>query len=335
MRITHETLIKYAQEAVENQIKLDRNLLAACLVGSVLTDEPLVAGSTDIDLILIHPAPPQTPREVQRVTDDVSLDIYHYDQSIFFQPRHLRLDPWLGPTIQNHPKLLHDSRHWFEFTQASVGSQFYRPDYCISRSRTLLDRARDTWKQIDPSGGEIAHSVSSYLNAVEYAANAVACLSGPPLTIRRFLPNYPERVHAVDRPGLMTGLVGLISAGETDAAAIHTWAQDWQSAFDSASSRTGQTDPELNAARRHYLLSAIECLMESDHPTDALWPILKSWTAAVKTLSRTTIHHQPWMEAISILQLDSEHLPERLKALDAYLDTVDETLESWARANGA
>jgi hypothetical protein len=335
MRITRETLMKFANDAVAAQAKTDRNLLAACLVGSVLADDPMISGSADIDLILIHSTPPAKFREIQRLTDDVSLDLYHYDQAIFFQPRHLRLDPWLGPTIQNHPQLLHDARHWFEFTQASVGSQFYRPDYCVARSRSLLARARQSWSQISLPAEDLANTLSIYLSAVENAANAIACLSGPPLTIRRFLTQFPVRVQQIGKPGLMNGLMGLLAPEDCTAEEISHWATDWQSAFDAAGSRTDLTDPELHPARKQYLLSCVQSLIEVGNPSAALWPLLNSWTGAIRCLPRTTVYHQPWLDALATLHLDGKNLVDRVHGLDAYLDTVDETLDQWALENGA
>jgi hypothetical protein len=230
---------------------------------------------------------------------------------------------------------LHDTRHWFELIQASVGAQFYRPDFCLARSHSFLDRAREIWNELQGVEDEHPRLVARYLEAVESGANAIACLSGPPLTLRRFLPNFLERVQAVEKPGLMTGLSSLISFGETEPATLHSWLDSWNAAFEAASHLSGQADPELHPARKHYLYNAQESLLESDHPAAILWPLLLTWTRAVQSLPRTTVHHQPWREAMASLHLDLDHLPERMKALDAYLDTVDETLDEWAQKNGA
>ncbi len=76
-----------------------RSAILACiyLTGSLLSGSPLLGGTTDIDLVFVHTSTPAFPREeVVRLSDEVHLDIAHFSQTIFHQPRHLRVDPWVG-----------------------------------------------------------------------------------------------------------------------------------------------------------------------------------------------------------------------------------------------
>ena len=76
-----------------------RTVVCIYLTGSLLTEEPLLGGTTDIDLICVHRQRTAMRREIVRLVDEVHLDIGHFTQADFDQPRHLRQDPWLGPYL--------------------------------------------------------------------------------------------------------------------------------------------------------------------------------------------------------------------------------------------
>ena len=151
MRITRETLLKIATETAAQRVRQNRSLVSILATGSLLEEEPVLGGTTDIDLIFVHSGQPPIDRELVRLNDEVHLDIAHLPQSLFNQPRQLRVDSWLGPAIYANPILLHDTQHWFEFTQASVRSQFTRPDYALGRARPFAERARQSWLQMRES----------------------------------------------------------------------------------------------------------------------------------------------------------------------------------------
>ena len=82
MRITQEMLIKIAKDHVAKRIRKEKDLVAVYLTGSVSGGEPLLGGSTDIDMIFVHKEEPPLKREVLRVTYEISLDIEHHHQSL-------------------------------------------------------------------------------------------------------------------------------------------------------------------------------------------------------------------------------------------------------------
>ena len=90
MRLSRESLIKAARDYAAQRAKVSRRIICIYLTGSVLGDAPLLGGTTDIDLFIIHDSEPVQPREVVRLSDDVTLDISHQDQAVYRQPRHLR-----------------------------------------------------------------------------------------------------------------------------------------------------------------------------------------------------------------------------------------------------
>jgi hypothetical protein len=220
MRNTRDFLHKTAMDHVAKRIKSDKDLVGAYLIGSVLSDEPLMGGTTDIDLVIIHVGEPKVKREIIRVNDEVHLDVVHHSESVYQQPRTLRAEAWLGTAIQNHPVLLYDVRHWFEFTQASAGSQFYRPDHILARARTLSEKARSIWTELNEGRPIYVKKVRKFMEAVECAANAAASLTGAPLTRRCFLRDFPDRCTEIGASGLVTSLVNLLDLQNLNAENI-------------------------------------------------------------------------------------------------------------------
>jgi len=364
MRITRDNLIRLAQETAAQRARADRGIVCIYAVGSLLSADPLLGGTTDIDLVCVHDRQPDQPREIVRLSSDVHLDIAHHPQSLYRYPRQLRQDPWIGSSLYSGPLLLHDTQHWFDFTQASVKAQFWQADNVNARSRQLLSQARQGWVSLDAIGlaGSVAggvaggdatglawkasfstQQVSAYLQALEHAANAVACLNGEPMTERRFLPLFRERSQAAGNPGLSIGLAGLAGASLVDGETIHSWLQSWQQAFKKSGSLPG-APARLHPSRLGYYERAIEAFLSADrpaasHPQDALWPLLRTWTRAVELISEAYPLEDgdeltAWNQACAHLQLDPPHFPDRLKGLDSFLDSIEELLEKWAQENG-
>jgi hypothetical protein len=308
-------------------------LLSAYLHGSLLDGDPFLGGAADIDLVFVHNEPALVDREIQRMSDDVHLDIAHHDRVDYRNPRELRMHPWLGPTIFR-ARSLYDPQHFLDFVQASVGGQFNRPDYVLARTRGQAEHARQMWlslhSQDSPSRVE---DVVLYLRAVEHAANAIAGLSGQPLTERRFLLNFPARAQAIGHPGLYPGLLGLLGAPHAQPEAIRGWLPAWQQAYQELPA--DQAPLRLHPHRRSYYLKAFEKIISGETPQDLLWPLLHTWTDAIRCFPAQSEHVGSWQAALEKLGLQGEAFSERVSALDAYLDTVEETLDDWARANGA
>ena len=333
MRITRETLLKIARDAATQRGRADRRVICIYLTGSLRRDDPLLGGAADIDLFMVHDSQPPAQREIVRLSDEIHLDIAHVSDVVFRQPRHLRADPWVGAYMCDNPVVLYDTQHWFEFTQASVNAQFYRPDYVFERATPLAEAARQAWLSLHSGSVSAApQKIMVYLSALEKAANAIACLTGVPLTERRFLLNYPQRTQAINRPGLAAGLVDLIASQPVTDEAWASWVTDWQAAY-SAVNRLDTCPPRLHACRWGYYERAASAL-RSEHPEAAIWLLFRTWTLALVHLPEEAGLRQPWEAALQKIGLDEGNLPSRLEAMDAYLDTVEETLDVWAKANG-
>jgi len=332
MRITREMLVKLARDTVTQRLRADPGLLAVYVHGSLLTDAPLLGGTADVDLFFIHNDDIEVEREIVRVTEEVHLDIAHHPRKLYRQPKALRLQPWLGTTIFGC-QILHDPQHFMAFTQASVRGQFDRPDHVLERSRPLADQARQIWLSYSmglPQPG--IEAVSLYLQAIEKAANAIALLSGAPLTERRFLLQFPQRAQAIGHPGLYAGLLGLLGGPVTDQAVLGIWLTAWRAAYEALPD--SKRPARYHRHRLAYFERALQAMLESDTPQTALWPMMHIWSDVVSNLGDDPEHLAPWQEAGKYLGWLGAGFTERLAALDAYLDTIEETLDDWGRASG-
>ncbi|HAD05689.1 MAG TPA: hypothetical protein DCE76_00855 [Anaerolineaceae bacterium] len=333
MRITLEALHKAARESAERYARRDRSLVCIYLTGSLLGDEPLLGGTTDIDLIFVHTTLPPYPREIVRLTDEIHLDIAHLPQSAFQQPRRLRADNWIGSFLCANPIVLHDLGHWFEFTQASAGAQFDLPEYVLQRARQFSDNARQSWLDLQAQPAESTpRQIHQYLDILENASNAVSVLYGTPLTERRFLIEFPKRAESAGRPGMAAGLADLIQDDPASYELIENLLENWRSAMQAAGALP-EKPPRLDPARQAYYERAILSLSE-ESPAAALWLMLRTWTRAARALPEDADVLSAWQAGCKRLALSADSLPERLKAVDAYLDIVEETLDLWGDQYG-
>ncbi len=332
MRINRNMLLKIANDTVNTYVSTDRTLLAVYLQGSLLEDSPLIGNTADIDLFFIHTDEVGMDREIVRVSDEVHLDISHHSHVLYRQPRELRVHPWLGPAVYGC-KIMYDPQHFLDFVQASVRGQFNSVENVLSRVRRQAIHAREMWEAFythphppDPQDASI------YLHALEHAANAVSGLSGQNLTERRFLLDLPARVEAVHKAGLYAGFLGLMGASAVDGETIRSWIPAWQNAY---AALPASTIPiRLHLHRWLYYERAVDVILSSQAAHDALWPIWRTWTHAMCVLPVDTSHRSAWQKTGEQLGLLGESFVDKIAGLDAYLDMVEELLDTWARENG-
>lgn len=328
MRINRDVLIRLAKQTAERISRNDRSLLSIYLTGSVLQDDPLLGGTTDIDLICVHDRPPAVSRELQRLSNEVHLDILHLVKNAYDPPRRLRRDPWLGTYLVEQALQLYDRLHWFEFTQASATAQFYLPENTLARCRWFYEPARRAWLDMQvKTGVSNPERVLAYCDTLSNAANTLICLSSPPLSVRRLMVEFPRRALAAGVPELTGDLVNLYTPQEFDLSAWEEWMHACRQALDACS---GEKDASLEIVpcRRAYWLNAANALV-NDMPAAAIWILLNTWTRAVAGLPASSEERKAWQKFIAALNLDKNHHQEHIEALDALLDRLDETLENW------
>jgi len=335
MRVTRESLIKIAKETAQERAFNDRDIIAVYLTGSLATDEmdPMLGGTADIDIILVHASEPKHRREFIKLTPDFHVDISHRAKAEFKRPRELRMDPWLGWEMYD-PQLLFEREKFFEFVQAGLraGFEFNAPALALQRSRILLKDARQLWRELLEINDTVTPmDVARYMNSLYHAVNAVAELSGPPLQERRLMLDFASRAETAQRPGMEAALIGLLGASELEASTIQSWLPEWKLAFESAMD-SSRVDPRVHQTRVNYYEKAIQTMLESDKPRTALWPLLQTWTLAVEVLP--DMAGNPWRVACGQLGLTVVGIEERVEALDHFLDEVESLLDELATQHG-
>jgi hypothetical protein len=333
MRVTRESLIRIAKETVQERAYNDREIIAAYLTGSLRTSEPLLGGTTDIDLVFVHAGQPERKREFVRLSPDFHIDIRRRARADYSSLRELRGDPWLGFEMYD-PLLLYEREKFFEFVQASLraGFEFEQPPLMMERCRALYATARKIWVELtETSDLQAAQRLSMYLESVYNAANAVAELSGPPVAERRLLLEFPQRAQAAGRHGMHAGLLGLLGGGQLDAGRLDNWIADWKAGFLAASTTPG-VDVRIHSSRMNYYEKAIKAILGGEDPLAALWPLLQTWTLAAKALEGEQLKF--WQSACADLDLTGAALVERMQGLDHFLDEIEILLDEVSAANG-
>ncbi len=334
MRVTRETLIRIAKETAQERAFNDRDIIAAYLTGSLVGDtDPMLGGTADIDLILVHASTPMQKRELVKLTPDFHLDIGHRAKAEFKSPRELRGDPWLGYEMFA-PMFLYEREKIFDFVQAALraGNEFESPAMTMQRCRKLYNDSRQLWIDLsDVSEKSGPKEVAQFFQALFHAANAIVELNGPPIQERRLLLDFPRWAELAERPALTAGLFGLIGASGLDAEIISAWLPAWKDDF-SAASQNSRVDARIHMARVNYYEKAIKTMLGSDHPSAALWPLMNTWALAAKVLPEDDT--AAWRAAASALGLTGASFVERVEGLDHYLDEIDLYLDQLATANG-
>ncbi len=335
MRVTRESLIRIAKETAQERSFNDRSVIAAYLTGSLATDgDPMLGGTTDIDLVLVHSTPAPMSREIVKLTPDFHIDLHHRAKSDFKSTRELRTDPELGYEMYD-PMFIWQREKFFEFVQAGLraGFEFQSPAIMLTRCRKLLSEARRGWIDLSDISADKAGplQVKQLLGAVEHAANSVAEISGAPLAERRFLVEFPGRAEAAERPEFTEAIFGLIGAGQVDAPALSGWLSAWAADF-LASAPDPKVDMSIHPARLNYYEKGIQALLEGETPLTALWPLIHSWTAASQVLHPQ--ESSPWDTACRELGLLGESFEQRVSDLDKFMDQVEIRLDEIATASG-
>jgi len=335
MRVSRESLIRIAKETAQERAFNDRGIIAAYLTGSLVSKEvdPMLGGTADIDVILVHADEPMYHREFVRLTPDFHVDISHRARAEFKKPRELRLDPWLGWEMYD-PMLLFEREKFFEFVQAGLraGFEFNAPAPALRRSRLLLSQARQAWRKLLEVGEVVTpRNVGQYMQSLFQAVNAVAELSGPPLHERRLLLEFASRAETAQRPEMNAALIRLLGAAELDPSVMNQWLPNWKVAFEAAM-ENNDVDARIHPARVNYYEKAIQAMLAEDNPQAALWPLLQTWALAADVLPEHAL--DTWREVCGQLGFTGAGIEAHANGLDNFLDEVEALLDELATQYG-
>ncbi len=326
MHITRELLVKFAREYVAKKTRPSNDIVAVYLTGSVLTEDPLIGGSTDIDLVVVHKENPLFEREVQRISYEISLDVQHHHQSFYTFHRRLRLNPWLGFALCDHSSILYDTDHWLEFIQAGVSANFKSPEIVYARGQAAAEKARQLWFELeDPQELPFGLWTDLYYKAVGSAANAIAILNGPALTTRRMLLEFPARAEALGKLELTGELLQLISRAPINAEILNTWRPAWENAL-TAASKLPDCPPNLLPARKAYFVNSCAAMVESGTAHAALWPMVETWRQAAQLLAEDSAQQEAWQKFLEALEITQSGKNEQIERLDHFLENAEAAL---------
>ena len=117
-----------------------------------------------------------------------------------------------------------------------------------------------------------------------------------------------------------------------DVATLRSWLSYWREAYTALLAAGAPL--RLHPHRRLYYERAMEVILDGSSPHDVLWPLWRTWTHAICSLPGDAPYQAAWQKAGEQLGLLGDRFLEKITGLDAYLDMVDETLETWAKENG-
>ena len=331
MRITNSMLHKFAQETVNQRIRTEPDLHAVYLTGSLLGDSPLLGGSTDIDLVLVHKYQAPVEREVAALTPEVSLDIFHKTKNQYDEHRQFRKNPWIGYPLTFNHILLFDTDHWLEFVQSSVSAHFHHSENVMARVMTLSTAAREQWFSLLRNPAQTHQEwLNRYMEVLSLAANSVAGLISPPLTRRRFLITFKNCAEALGVPKIVAGLYGLLGLSPDQQETMSAWIDAFQQDFDFLQ-KNGTPPVHLSPCRQAYYLDAIKALAASDDPLQAGWPLLHTWLDIRRSATKSLPGDESWENCLNTLAMTEESTSQKIEALDAYLDSLDIVIENWSK----
>ncbi len=336
MRITHKLLVQNAKQLVIERQAQDRSLVCAYLSGSLSATEEidtvLIGGAGDIDLVFVHSYLDQPYRELIPLNKDLHHDIWHVAQSIYDDPKQLRGNPWIGHDLFSKPVVFYDKHHWFDFVLAGAFSKYNQPENVVQRGVHFLGRARKALQTMAFSEQTHADWLLTYLQALSDSANALAILSGGPISLRRMLLDFPERAAALDASAWTGRLIESFSRGVPTMEQLDAWLAEWKKHF-AAVPEDGPI--ELSPIRTNYYLKAMQELRES-LPMAAVWILIHTFALYLSTVNdqlSTPALDNPAVY-LAELGLSPADVAVRSETLEALVDDCEETLERWATDRG-
>ncbi len=181
-------------------------------------------------------------------------------------------------------------------------------------------------KEVTPS------NVLLFLDAVEKAGNSIALLSGPPLVTRRFFTGLASRLEKAGKRELLQDFHQFILPQSLTDIEWTQWISAWEPVFKETAERV-ETPASLLFPRKSYYVKAVNSLSD-EYPSSAAWILMNCWTRSATALEDGSASLQNWKRACSeFMQINGSFSPVMDK-LDSLLDSIEETLDSFAAENG-
>lgn len=320
MRYTRDILLDLAKELVEKRYAQDPKVDAVFLVGSVRPEDAVIEGPTDVDLLVLHNGEIPRERELVKISAEYHFDIFFEETNLYSNPKDLRSDGWRGWTMWD-PHLLLQRGRFFEYTQSILRSQFDEPKYILARVRNFAESSRKSWARFDADPAKV--TPREYLKAVYSAGNAFACLARSPYTKRNFLSQFYTQATEMEAADLVPALMDCVSDGrlaDTVLAGLDEWEQCFTLATQAYANYT------VHPLRLNYYKDAITKQAQSEFPASSLWPYAFTWAYIAEESKENKHIHTAWGKVGKELGLSADKLPIRLRALDQFLEQIEEII---------
>jgi hypothetical protein len=131
---------------------------------------------------------------------------------------------------------------------------------------------------------------------------------------------------------MYAGFLGLLGATEVEVNTMRTWLPEWKKAYLALSISSAPI--RLHPHRWFYYERGVDAILSGPTAQAALWPLWRTWTHAICALPADSPLRVTWQKAGEQIGLLGEAFFEKIAGLDAYLDMVEELLDTWARENG-
>ncbi len=331
MAINKERLIKLTESFLGKRLRTDHSIICAYLTGSMLSEDPFINGTADVDIVMVHNHSPAAVREIVPLSAEVTLDIHHLDQAYFSPSKKVRKDPWVGSSLCFDPVVLYGAGHWFEFAQASVEANFFAPEYVMYRSRLFSNEARTLLSSLGAiaANGTSAYC-SAYLKIVENSCNAIACLSKMPLTDRVMMRQFKPLAETVGAADLTADLYDLM-LGQTDPSLYYEYFfNSWQY-YLTYFGNSPFSNQKMQSSRLPYYTAAVSAYW-NEHLISSLWIMAKTWSSVARALQ---LDGNEYYEALcTMLEIHPRSCPQRSSQLEAFLEKVEEVQAAWGAEQG-
>lgn len=328
MRVTRDKLIDLAKSETKKRAE-GSALISAYIIGSVASGNPILGGTADVDLVLIHNIEPPVHREFLALSEHFHLDITHHSSDLYQKPTDLRVDPWLGPSICE-PLFLHDPAHFFERAQAGVRGRFHREDYVYARAQAFLMRARELKSPLLLNG----HFVREYLKILIEGTNALATLAGFPAAGRRVALILEARLESLGGNRFFERFLDLLGAQHASGELVENWVAQW----DHCERSSFRDDDQSRVSRYHYYRSGFDAVLDQGRVEIVLPVLLDRWNDALTRQEAQVIedeHFVSWESALRTLGLNEDDQVKRAEELEVYLDDIEQFILDWADQHGA
>lgn|GEM_PF-1998056 len=333
--IERSTLLKLARDYAAHKANEQSSLKAIVLTGSVARGEPPLGDAVDLDILVISDYPPETPNEIVRLSDYVFVDVAHIPTSAYADRKAIRTHHFTGSAL-NDALILYDPRHYFDILQAAIRAPYNRADHIYARARSAYNAAMQIFDHISlyrddappaPLSFDLLHDLRQ---ALYLAANTMLPLVSQTQSQSAGARKLMVRFEAAARelnPNLYLQFLESLGVHDLDPNAVEGLLNDWVALYKAASQR-GSEDRLIHPFKRGYYDRGFRTLIAEGHAINTLWLLEETLSACACGLDPLP---EAWLNFCRLTHKSSgAEFSERVRAAEAFLSDIDQTLNQWA-----